>query len=152
MTATPPGSGRFWGPAFLRNVQGGVYFGLCIAFAFAALSVALLVITGQNPFRTMGMPWFGGVACYLISGIVGGAIAGALRPLGQWLVGSLFIGAVVITLARVVFFIGESGHVSWNGETAVQLVGFGIVGAIGGPIIRSKLRATLPASFWNPKP
>jgi purine-cytosine permease-like protein len=130
-----------------NNVKFGVFLGLFVAVAFAVLSTISglaglsLGRKSANPFASLQMTYLAGLVCHLVAGVVGGAIAGVMRPLGRWLIGAMLIGSVAGAITAITFMVGEYGRHVWNPETREIIVLFACIGAIIAAYARSKMRS-----------
>jgi hypothetical protein len=78
----------------ISDVRSGIRWGLYYAVVYGAFAVATLV-AGANRFQSLaGVGLLVLIGLFLAAGIAGGAIFGALLPLGR-----SFLGAIVVGVA-----------------------------------------------------
>lgn len=91
--------------SIVRNIAWGAKGGLALAAAYSAVVTCLFIIGGPSRFERLGITLGTAVACYFVSGILGGAIVGLLRPLTKRKPGAIaacIAGAVPLAVALAV--------------------------------------------------
>ena len=93
-----------------------VMTGLLLASLCSLWVMVLWVGGGWEGFRERGIPLWGAVTSYLVGAVLGGAIVGALWPIGRSLFGAILLGYV----AALPFFAAISVRMSGVGTSAIE--------------------------------
>jgi hypothetical protein len=118
----------------LRNLRWGVSGGLGIASRYTVWVVVLYLILGTDPFSRQGvrLPTVGGT--YLVSGLVGGAVVGLLRPWADNGFGAFVVGllaGVPITAGLMVCVAGWPSAWSNNDQRGFPVLAIMVGTALG---------------------
>jgi hypothetical protein len=103
----------------VANIKWGVWWGLRFAAFFTAIVLLEYIALGSAPFDHIGISPKAAIAAYFASGILAGAVVGALRPFTNTLYGSVgvgIVGAFVVAAAIVSVKSGPPnrwGFVEW---------------------------------------
>jgi hypothetical protein len=104
----------------VANIRWGVWWGLRFAAFFTAIVLLEYIALGPAPFDRVGFSLQTTIATYFASGIIAGAVVGALRPLTNTFYGSVgvgIVGAFVVAAAIVSVKFGPPdrwGFVEWT--------------------------------------
>lgn len=119
------------------NVPAGIIGGLILASFYCVYVVILYVARGPSPFENQGTSLPNVLILYAITGAVGGAIVGALRPITVTRLGALAVGVIAalpLSLGVQAIVAGHPAHwTAFNWSLAV-LMGIGIGWAISGAL------------------
>lgn len=126
---------RFGSPHSLgSNIKWGVEWGLWFACGFSLLGSVLYLVQGTFLGERSQFAFPLVVLAYFVMGLVGGLIAGLLRPLTRWRIGATGVGVVV---GVVVYFIagltavGRKEFLSLAGLVSTLVLGTVIGGYCG---------------------
>jgi hypothetical protein len=133
--------------SLLGNLQWGVRWGLGMAVAFSLYVTVLFGVVSlaswQNLFAGAALPAV--VAAYFGGGVLGGLIAGALRPLSHWPLGRMAMGFLVAipvyegcALASPLFDT-SSRTTPLREQLTIGLICALLVGPVVGLMVRSRL-------------
>lgn len=134
----------------LENLRWGVKWGLGMAIGFsvyvAILFGAISIGSWHNMFAGATLPVV--VAAYFAGGIIGGLIAGALRPLGHWPLGRMAMGFLVaIPVYEAIAFAQPMLDTSSRSTPLREQLSFGLIGALlVGPMAALSVRPRSPLS------
>ena len=78
-----------------ENIEWGLWYGVAMACAYSAIAILLFLIRGPRAFIHNGISLVSTIAVYLIGGILGGLMLGALRPLTRYFLGVLLVAIPV---------------------------------------------------------
>ena len=113
--------------------------GLGIALGLVLLVLLLYVLGGSRRFEANNTTFQSVVVVYLTSGIIGGAMAGLLRPLICSLLGSICVGVIIafFTVSNVVFSMRGDPR-AWQAEVWMLIFLVSVV-----------LGSLTAGMFWN---
>jgi len=97
------------------QIRLGIKIGISVAGVYSAFAILMRLLVGPEYAASTKLGVGGGVAAYLIAGIVGGAIAGLLWPLGKTLLGRMFVGVLVAWPAMIIFGWPLGSEMGWDG-------------------------------------
>jgi hypothetical protein len=78
--------------SLLKNLKWGLRWGLIVAAAFTAIAVFVTLTAGPD---ARGLSLESLIEFYLLGGISGGLLVGALRPLTSHKAGAILVGTLV---------------------------------------------------------
>lgn len=115
-----------------KNLLWGIRYGVIFAAFYCATALAIFAVGGSGAFARYNISLGRTLACYLLGGIIGGAVLGLLRPLTRSWVGSAFVG-VLATLPVALILARAMGVVDAKELTFVVSIcslGWGIPGGL----------------------
>lgn len=74
------------------NVRWGIRYGVIFSAFYCVAALAIFAAGGSEAFTRYNISLGRTLACYILGGIMGGAVLGLLRPLTRSWVGSAFVG------------------------------------------------------------
>jgi hypothetical protein len=121
----------------LRNLYWGVRWGLTFAGVYCAWALLLLLFGGEEAFRKQGITFVEAFGSYIASGVFGGAVVGALRPLLERSWGAPIVGIVAAIPIGFAFDLATAGA-RWASTTSLITIAIFSVtlGAMGGLMLR----------------
>ena len=127
-----------------RRVHWGIGHGLAVAVAFSAWAVIVVgIIGGGRAFEEYGIALPQVLAVYLAGGFVGGAVFGALAPLGRTRLGALLAGVAVLLPVYTMSTFLAAGVAEWRVGVGGGLILATFVGGPCGLIYRDLFRGDL---------
>ena len=118
----------------VKNILWGVKIGAGFGLLYCVAALVIFALQGTEPFEHNDVELPSVLVLYLSSGIVAGAIVGALRPLTRTKAGAMLVGVVAVT--PLAFGIGTMLYGlpnSWSSDiwitVAIFILIFGPAGA-----------------------
>jgi hypothetical protein len=117
-----------------QNVRWGLTRGLLFFALYSFVAVLIFLLRGSEPFDANGIPLGSVILAYFVGGLLGGAIAGLLRPFANRRIGAMIGGVVVMIPIFVAVTIGQFGApLSWGvAEWAGALIPAAVLGILLG--------------------
>ena len=128
---------------FGGNVGWGIKWGLAAAVFFSVWVTGVRLISGEAPFRDVGVTYAGTVVTYLLLGLVGGCVLGTLRPVAASRSGAILTGWVIagVVYCGVSIAMGDPPW-RWSGFQVVALLLISLlVGSVGGNVHWQRARS-----------
>lgn len=118
----------------LRNIRWGLSWSLSLAAIWCAYVCVLSVVRGSTRFDAYGTTLWMIVAVYIVNGVMGGIILGALRPIATSRLGAILVGvAVAIPFFIAVWFATDGPFSHWrsNSIEAILFCSISLGGILG---------------------
>ena len=113
--------------SFVADVRAGAITGLIMAVPLTGLAFVSLSLSGGAYRLATGLTFLTTSVLYLSTGVLGGAIAGALLPFGRTNVGAALVGFLALLPFQLAYaYVRHAG----DGELAEALI-FGVGAALG---------------------
>lgn len=107
-----------------EDLTWGIRWGVSLAIVFSLFVV--LTRLARKPYPTSEVAAL--VLMYLVTGVVGGAVVGWLRPMNTTRLGKAFIGgvtAVPVSMAILVYLVGSPMH--WTIHNWLTVVVYAVI-------------------------
>src|SRR5438046_1402595 len=86
-----------FGSTSMKNILSGAKVGAVFGLLYCLVAVGIFAVQGNEPFEHNQVTLPAVLALYLCSGILAGAIVGALKPLTRTKPGAMLVGLVAVT-------------------------------------------------------
>ena len=112
----------------MSNIRKGIVFGVALATFYSLFAGTIMLVGGPVAFERNGTTLLGALCAYYASGIVGGALVGALSPWTKHYAGTIVISIIA---AIVVFFgieVATAGSPQvWTSQNVKTPIGLGFL-------------------------
>jgi len=111
-----------------ERIAWGVRWGLAFGFVYALYPVVAFLFGGDARFEEHGLSAIGLSALYLVTGVIGGAIVGILRPLARDRAGAALVGAITMIVVCAGFGVALFGMPwTWDSGDTMSVLTAGVL-------------------------
>lgn len=122
------------------RVRIGMRYGVFLGVVFSAFGAIAVVVSGPASLSRYSTTLLAVIGVYLVGGGLGGALVGALLPLGRSVIGAAVIGVFTAGLIGVGIRVSRYGLAPWVIRDTLTLLLFAVVvGGLCGVVSRAVL-------------